>query len=150
MTNVGLTDRYEPDINYQDVFRGFMERLGFDEDLSRLKGAFTPMYVGRHDEMAAEGIYFAGDAAGACDPLTLSGLRYALGSGKACAHAVASGDSRPYSRYMGSLRRKFAFMRLLMRIFYLKPVMFCVFSVGCRFFGGLIAAVFNNFFVNKK
>ena len=150
VTNVGLTDRYEPDINYQDVFRGFMERLGFDEDLSRLKGAFTPMYVGRHDEMAAEGIYFAGDAAGACDPLTLSVLRYALGSGKACAHAVASGDSRPYSRYMGSLRRKFAFMRLLMRIFYLKPVMFCVFSVGCRFFGGLIAAVFNNFFVNKK
>lgn len=34
VTNVGLTDRYEPDINYQDVFRGFMERLGFDEDLS--------------------------------------------------------------------------------------------------------------------
>ncbi len=150
VTNVGLTDRYKPDVNYKKAFKEFMEQLGFDEDLSQLRGAFTPMYAYCPEEMAAKGIFFAGDAAGACDPLTLSGLRYALGCGKACARAIASGDGRPYKLYMKSLRRKFAFMRLLMRIFYLKPVMFCVFSVGCRFFGGLIAAVFNNFFVNKK
>ncbi|MEE0797025.1 MAG: FAD-dependent oxidoreductase [Anaerovoracaceae bacterium] len=147
-TNAGLTDRYDPALNYNEIFRGFLSDIGVEADMADLHGAFTPMYVS--DPITEDDIYYAGDAAGACDPFTLSGLRYALGSGRTCAEAVAAGKKELYRRYMKGLKRRFAFMRLLMKIFYLRPVMFCVFGIGCRFFGGLIAAVFNNFFVNKK
>lgn len=75
-TNVGLTDVYDPAVNYTEEFQRFLDILGIEADTCRLRGAFTP--IGVSDPILGEKIYYVGDAVGACDPLTLSGLRYAL------------------------------------------------------------------------
>lgn len=147
-TNVGLTDVYDPDINYTAEFRRFLEILGMEVDIGQLKGAFTP--IGVSEPILDGKIYYVGDAVGACDPLTLSGLRYALRSGEECARAIAMGRDEIYTGYIKKLKKRFTFMRVMQKLFYTRVSMYCVFNIGCRFFGRLIAAVFNNFFVNKK
>ena len=147
-TNVGLTDVYDPAVNYTEEFQRFLDILGIEADTGRLRGAFTP--IGVSDPILGEKIYYVGDAVGACDPLTLSGLRYALRSAEECARAIALGRDEIYIEYIKKLKRRFAFMRAMQKIFYLRFCMYCVFNIGCRFFGRLVAAVFNNFFVNKK
>lgn len=146
--NLGLTDIYDPAKDYGRIFREFMDKLNIQADMKELKGAFTP--IGTAVPIMEGNMYFAGDAVGACDPLTLSGLRYALASGRMCAKAIAEEDDSIYLKYVRRLKIRFVIMKTMMKIFYLKPVQFCVFNIGCRFFGGIIAAVFNNFFVNKK
>lgn len=117
-------------------------------DLNKLKAAFTP--IGINKAVINDNIFFVGDAVGACDPLTLSGLRYGISSGEYCAQAIAQNKNAIYIRYARKLKVKFAFMRFMQKIFYLAPVRFFVFCVLCKVFGGLVSAVFNNFFVNKK
>ena len=125
-----------------------MKQLGLQADMSELRGAFTPMKVG--EGKACEDIYFVGDAVGACDPMTLSGLRYGLDSGRLCAEAIAKKDDRLYFACIRKMKKKFALMRTLQKIFYLKVCQVCVFDIGCRCFHRAIAYVFNHFFVNKK
>lgn len=74
-----------------------------------------------------------GDAVGACDPLTLSGLRYALRGAEECARAIALGRDEIYIEYIKKLKRRFTFMRAMQKIFYLRFCMYCVFNIGCRF-----------------
>ncbi len=148
ITNIGLTDLYNKNINYNDVFSKFLKDLNLDDDTTGIKGAFTPYGIGI--PIINNNIYFVGDAVGACDPLTLSGLRYGLKSGELCAESISLENSQIYRRYIKSLKVKFNLMKLLMGIFYLKGILFLVFNVGCRYFGKLISLVFNNFFVNKK
>lgn len=148
ITNVGLTDVYDKAVNYREVFSAFLKSVGFDCGLSGLKAAFTP--IGARKAAISDNVYFVGDAVGACDPLTLSGLRYGLGSGEICAKAIAENKSKIYKRYVKKLKTKFGFMRFLQKVFYLPPVGFFVFSVMCRVFGKAVSSVFNNFFVNKK
>lgn len=145
---MGLTDVYDPAVNYTEEFQRFLDILGIEADTCRLRGAFTP--IGVSDPILGEKIYYVGDAVGACDPLTLSGLRYALRSAEECARAIALDRDEIYIEYIKKLKRRFAFMRATQKIFYLRFCMYCVFNIGCRFFGRLVAAVFNNFFVNKK
>lgn len=147
-TNVGLTDVFDKSVNYHEVFAGFLKQLGLQADMSELRGAFTPMKVG--EGKACEDIYFVGDAVGACDPMTLSGLRYGLDSGRLCAEAIAKKDDRLYFACIRKMKKKFALMRTLQKIFYLKVCQVCVFDIGCRCFHRAIAYVFNHFFVNKK
>ena len=148
IANVGLTDVYNPKTNYKQIFREFLNGLGICADESRLRGAFTPIGMGK--PVLFNNVYFVGDAVGACDPLTLSGLRYGLKSGELCARAIAENKSKIYKRHSRKLASRFRFMRLMQKVFYLKPVAFTVFNVICRFFGKFVSFVFNKFFVNKK
>lgn len=146
--NIGLTDVWSEDTNYRELFADFLNELQLDVNTDGLYAAFTPMTVG--EPIVQECIYYAGDALGACDPMTLSGLRYGLASGKKVAESISSGDNSIIKKYVASLKRRFWYMRVMQSVFYLAPVQFLVFDVGCRFFGEFISAVFNNFFVNKK
>lgn len=148
MTNVGLTDVYNGAKNYKKIFTDFLESQGFSADVKNLKSAFTP--IGVRTATLRDNIYFVGDAVGACDPLTLSGLRYGLQSGKYCARAIASGNPKIYQKHIIKLKRKMRLMKIMLKIFYVKPVLFLTFRCFCRFFGKPVAAIFNNFFVNKK
>lgn len=147
-TNVGLTDVYTPGRDYRGIFADFLAKLGLSCDLRDLHAAFTP--IGVNVPILHENIYFVGDAVGACDPLTLSGLRYGLKSGETCARSIQTGDPGIYTRYVRGLGLRFKVMRILQKLFYRKPVLWLTFHVGCRYFGGLVAFVFNHFFVNKK
>lgn len=146
--NVGLTDVWNPDINYRKLYTKFLNRIGIQEEPVNLYAAFTPMTLG--EAVIDESIYYVGDALGACDPMTLSGLRYGLESGRRVAESIASNDNSIIKKYASQLRRRFWFMRVMQTVFYLRPISSLVFDVGCRFFGGFISMVFNNFFVNKK
>lgn len=148
VTNVGLTDVYDKRINYKKIFAEFLGSVGMKADINQLKAAFTP--IGINKAVMCGNIFYVGDAVGACDPLTLSGLRYGISSGKYCARAIAQNKNSIYIRYARKLKVKFAFMRLIQKIFYLAPVRFFVFCILCKVFGGLVSAVFNHFFVNKK
>lgn len=147
VTNVGLTDVYDPETDYKKLFGGFLEKLGINADVSGLYGAFTP--IGVRKPVIGGNTYFAGDALGACDPLTLSGLRYALASGEAAARSIAAEDPRIAGRFASGLSVRFALSRFIQRIFYLKPAAFLVFNVGCRCFSPVIRFFFNRF-LNKK
>ena len=165
LTNIGLTDEFRKDADYHKLFAEYMRGAGFDPDellgtegpsgaeqtnagRPQLHAAFTP--IGVKEPVLDGRIYFAGDALGACDPFTLSGLRYGLKSGRVAAQAMVLGDDRLYRKYAKQMKRRFGFSRFLMKCFYLRPVQFLVFALGCKCFGGFISAVFNNFFVNKK
>jgi len=148
ITNVGLTDIYKKGVNYKDIFQNFLEDLGINSDIENLKGAFTPFGVRK--SIIEDSIYYVGDAVGACDPLTLSGVRYALSSGEFCARAIASNNPKIYIKYINNLKLRFSFMKLLSKIFYLKIILFCIFNIGCTCFSKLISFIFNHFFVNKK
>ncbi len=148
ITNIGITDVYQKDKDYALMFKAFLDQLGMKVDISNLKGAFTP--IGIREAILPEDMYFVGDAVGACDPLTLSGLRYGLSSGKKCAEAIALKNDKIYIKYIRSLNVQFKLMHTMSKVFYLRPTLFCIFNIGCKFFGGCIAMVFNNFFVNKK
>ncbi|MBQ3870626.1 MAG: NAD(P)/FAD-dependent oxidoreductase [Clostridia bacterium] len=147
-TNAGLTDVYDPGLNYKDVFASYLDRIGIKADLSDLRAAYEPIGIKKTPDHG--NVYFIGDAAGCCDPLTLSGLRYGLASGEAAAAAIVSNDPSVYKKFLSKLKSKFAVMSVMQRVFYLKSTLFCVFCVGCRVFRPLISRVFNNFFVNKK
>ena len=152
LTNIGLTDEFRKDADYQELFASYMRGAGFDPDSlireGSLHAAFTP--IGVKEPILDGCAYFAGDALGACDPFTLSGLRYGLKSGQKAAESVSTGDQDMYRRYARRLRARFRFSRVLMKLFYTGFARYMVFNVGCRYFGGFISAVFNNYFVNKK
>ena len=147
-TNVGLTDVYNEETDYRKIFKDFLKNLGIEKDIIDLKGAFTP--IGIRTPVINHNIFFVGDAVGACDPLTLSGLRYGLKTGEYCAKAIKNKNNKIYHKYIRNIKVKFIFMKLLLKVFYLKITLFCIFEIGCRFFGKLISKVFNDFFVNKK
>lgn len=148
VTNVGFTDVFDKNVNYNEVFKSFLSDLNFDVDTKNLKGAFTP--IGVRKPIVKDNIFFVGDAVGACDPLTLSGLRYGLKTGEYCARAIAWNKNSIYTRYIRNMGIRFSFMKVLLKVFYLKSSLFCIFEIGCRFFGRMVSAAFNNFFVNKK
>lgn len=146
--NVGLTDVYNPKLNYRQIFHNFMIGLGICVDESNFQGAFTPIGTGK--PVLFGNVYFVGDAVGACDPMTLSGLRYGLKSGEISARAIAENKPKIYKRYIRRLGRRFALMRIMQKVFYLRGVAVIVFNVICRLFGKFVSYVFNKFFVNKK
>lgn len=146
ITNVGLTDVYDKKVDYTALFRGFLDRLGIERDTSGLYGSFTP--IGVRKPVIGD-VYFVGDALGACDPFTLSGLRYGLDSGEAAAKSIAENDPRVIRRFASGLSVKFAVSRMIQRLFYLKPVAFLVFNVGCTCFSFVIRFFFDRF-LNKK
>lgn len=146
--NVGITDIYNPKVNYKKVVKDFLDEMNINVDIKELKGAFTP--IGLRDKVIDGNIYFVGDAAGLCDPLTLSGLRYALNSGKYCASAIATNNDKVYLKYLRKIKIKFFFMIILQKIFYLRGMLFFIFDIGCLLFKRVISFVFNNFFVSKK
>ncbi len=148
VTNVGITDVFKCKKDYKSVFENFLKERGFSTDTRNLKSSFTP--IGTRKPVINKNVFFVGDAVGACDPLTLSGLRYGLQSGKKCAQAIVKNSGGIYRRYISGLKFRFLLMKTMQKIFYLKPVQFLVFNVFCKFFGGFVSRVFNNFFVNKK
>ncbi len=147
VTNVGMTDEYRKKEDYKAVFEKFLRDLGLKADISALYAAFTP--IGVRKPVVGGNVYFAGDAMGACDPFTLSGLRYALKSGKKAALSIAQSDPRIIRRYARTLKLRFSVSRLVMKLFYVPPVRWLVFNVGCRLFGGIVTFFFNRF-LNKK
>ena len=148
ITNVGLTDVYDINKNYALIFKNLLERLGLKPDIENLRGAFTPIGLG--NPILHGNVYFVGDIVGACDPLTLSGLRYGLKCGEKCALSIAKNNTKIYANYIKSLKIKFNLMKKMQKIFYKKKIINLIFNVGCRYFKGIISFVFNNFFVNKK
>ncbi len=148
MMNVGITDVYDLKNNYNEIMKKFLEQLHIKQNLENLKGAFTP--IGIRKPIIHKNIYYVGDAVGACDPLTLSGLRYALTTGENCAKAIALNKPKIYEKHIRLLKIKFFFMKILLKIFYLKFILFLVFNIGCKYFGIVISYVFNHFFINKK
>ncbi len=148
VTNVGMTDVYKSARDYKDIFNSFLRDLDLQADIENLKSAFTP--IGVRKPVINKNVFFVGDAVGACDPLTLSGLRYGLKSGEFCAKAIAENKVGIYKRHIRKLRLKFAFMKALLKVFYLKSTLVLGFNVFCRFFGKSVSKIFNNFFVNKK
>lgn len=148
VTNVGMTDVFVEKRNYKKIFEDFLRARGFDVGIENLTAAMTPMYAGA--PVINGNVYFVGDAVGACDPLTLSGLRYGLATGEECAKSIALCNTKPYKKHVRGLKRKFDFMRFMQKAFYLKPALGLTFGVLCRFFGNMVSRIFNNFFVNKK
>ena len=148
ITNIGLTDVYNSKLNYQQIFKNYLKNIGIKADLKKLTGAFTP--IGLRKSIINKNIYFVGDAVGGCDPLTLSGLRYSLYTGEKCAESIFKKNKRIYKRCIFKLKVKFILMQIILKIFYLKGVLFLIFKIGCRFFHSLISFVFNHFFINKK
>lgn len=148
ITNIGLTDVYNSKVNYTHLFQKYLKNIGIKANIKDLTGAFTP--IGIRKAIINQKIYFVGDAVGACDPLTLSGLRYGLLTGKKCAESIFKKNNRIYKRCIFKLKVKFIFMQFLLKVFYLKGILFLIFNIGCRFFNRLISYVFNHFFINKK
>ena len=148
ITNVGLTDVYKKKRDYKKIFSDFLISQGFDGDTKNITSAFTP--IGVRKPVIFNNVYFVGDAVGACDPLTLTGIRYSLQSGEYCAKAVARGNAKIYNKYVKKLKIKFFFMRIMQKIFYFAPVLCLTFNVFCTCFKKFVSRVFNNFFVNKK
>ena len=130
------------------MFAEFLKELNIEADVTNLKGAFTP--IGISIPLMHNNVYFIGDAVGACDPMTLSGLRYGLKSGEVCAKAISEANAKIYLSYIKKLKTKFNLMKVLMKCFYLKTTLYFGFNVFCRFFGKTVSKIFNNFFVNKK
>ena len=147
VTNVGMTDEYREAKDYKSLFAGFLKDLGLDAELSGLYAAFTP--IGVRTPVIGKNIFFVGDALGACDPFTLSGVRNGLASGEKAALAIAAADPRILERYARALRVKFFLIRLLMNLFYIPWIRWLVFNVGCRFLSGAVTFFFNRF-LNKK
>lgn len=148
LVNIGITDIYNPKLNYNQVLKSFIAKLGLECDDSNITGSFTP--IGLAKPFIDGGIYYVGDAAGACDPFTLSGLRYGLKSGQSCAKAISYSDSGIYKKFTFSLKLRFFVMRLMQTVFYNPFVQFLFFNVGCRILKPLISFAFNNFFVGEK
>ena len=148
ITNVGMTDVYKSAKDYKAVFSKFLKDLNLTANIENLKSAFTP--IGVRKPVIHGNIFFVGDAVGACDPLTLSGLRYGLKSGEFCARAIAESKVKIYKKHIRKLKTKFAFMKGMLKVFYLKSTLFLGFNLFCRCFGKSVAKIFNNFFVNKK
>ena len=76
ITNIGMTDVYKSARDYKAIFSKFVNDLTLTADVENLKSAFTP--IGVRKPVINGNVFFVGDAVGACDPLTLSGLRYGL------------------------------------------------------------------------
>ena len=148
VTNIGLTDVYNSKNDYSKIFNDFLKQQNIKVNPKDIKGAFTP--IGVRKAILNDNVYFIGDALGACDPLTLSGLRYGLKSGEICAKAIIEKNNKIFIKYARNLKVRFNIMKIMLKVFYLKPVSFMVFNIGCKCFGKFIAKVFNNFFVNKK
>ncbi|MBQ6662110.1 MAG: NAD(P)/FAD-dependent oxidoreductase [Firmicutes bacterium] len=147
LTNVGMTDEFRQTEDYKKIFADFLKDLGLETDLTGLYAAFTP--IGVRKPVLRENIYFVGDAMGACDPFTLSGINYGLMSGEKAALAIAAEDPRILEDYARKLSTKFTVMRLIMKVFYVPWIHWLVFNVGCRFLSGLVTFFFNRF-LNKK
>lgn len=148
LTNIGLTDVYNSKLNYNKIFKDYLKSLNIDENIKELRGTFTP--IGTRKPIINNNIYYVGDAVGACDPLTLSGLKYSLMTAKACAKAISKRNNNIYKQSLLKLKIKFLFMQILLKIFYCKFILFLIFKIGCKFFHRLIAFAFNHFFINKK
>lgn len=146
--NVGITDIYNKDVDYHKVLKDFIFSLGLSCNDSDIKGSFTP--IGAVKPMINDNIFYVGDAVGACDPLTLSGLRYGIESGNECALAIFHQQNDIYKKYIKKLRFKFSIMKAIQFIFYLSIIQFLVFKIGCRIFKPVISFVFNHIFLNKK
>lgn len=93
----------------------------------RLRSAPLPFWT-RHEPLAADGVFLAGDAAGLVDPLSGEGISYALRSGAMAARyadAWLSGDSAAADGYSGeihdSISRGFRFALRLADIFFTYP-----------------------------
>ncbi len=148
ITNVGMTDVFSGKKDYKKIFSEFLKAQNFDADTANLKSAFTP--IGMRKAVINGNVLFVGDAVGACDPLTLSGLRYSLLTGEVCAKTIALGKLGIYKKCISNLKLKFAVTRAMQKVFYIKFVMGLTFNVLCVCFGGFVGRIFNNFFVNKK
>lgn len=147
-TNIGITDVYKQNTDYKKILEQFASNNNLKCNIKNIRGAFTP--IGIVQPIINNNIYYVGDAVGACDPLTLSGLRYGLVSGEKCAEAIARKNAKIYTKFIKNLKFKFAITRILQIVFYFPLVQFMVFEIGCRILKKFIAFVFNNFFVNKK
>ncbi len=175
ITNAGITDEFRRDADYHELFASYLKQTGFDPDAlfgpagkaetpagdaaaqgsadnaadrPQLHAAFTP--IGLRKPVIGGCVYYVGDALGACDPFTLSGLRYGLKSGQLAAEAIAEGGPGRLKSYVRGLKAKYGFSRFLMKLFYVRPITSLILKVGCRWFGGIIEFTFNNFFINKK
>ncbi len=148
ITNIGLTDVYNRKNNYKALFEKFIKQLNIEVGMKDLKGAFTP--IGVRKPILNSNIFYVGDAVGACDPLTLSGLRYGLATGEKCALSISKNNNKIYEHYIQTLKCKFIIMQFVLKLFYVKSTLFLIFNVGCRYFGKIISFVFNHFFINKK
>lgn len=148
ITNVGMTDVFKEKKDYRKTFADFLKTQNFDEDTTNLKSAFTP--IGMRKAVINSNVLFVGDSVGACDPLTLSGLKYALYTGEICATAISKNKLVLYKKCINNLKFRFGFMRLMQKVFYIKWVMCITFNLFCRCFGKFVSKIFNNFFVNKK
>lgn len=147
-TNVGMTDVFKNKKDYKKIFADFLKSQNFNVDTTNLKSAFTP--IGMCKAVINSNIIYVGDAVGACDPLTLSGLRYALYTGEICAKSISQKKLKIYKKCIYSLKLRFGFMRLMQKVFYIKGIMFITFNIFCQCFGKFVSKIFNNFFVNKK
>lgn len=147
ITNIGLTDQYNSKLNYNEIFKSFLQKLKINETITNLTGTYTPIGIRKP---IINNLFYVGDAVGACDPLTLSGVNYALLSGKYAAKSIYYQNDEYYLKFIKSLKRKFLIMKILSFFFYLKFNLFIIFNIGCKIFSKLISAVFNNFFVKKK
>lgn len=147
LTNIGFTDIFDKRVNYKEILIDFARVHHLKVKLKDIRGAFTPIGVVKP---IIESIYYVGDAVGACDPLTLSGLRYSLKSGRVCASAIANKQDKIYLKYIKKLQIKFNIMAILQKIFYFKVIQVFVFNILCVLFKPLVSFVFNHFFVNKK
>lgn len=145
-TNIGLTDKYNKKVNYKELFENYLKTLGVDKS-TEIKGAFTPIGIGK--PIINKNIYYVGDALGACDPLTLSGVRYGLKSGEKCAKSIVKHKKIIYRKYCTQLKCKLTIMSIVQRLFYLKSTLFLTFDIGTKYFGKVITKGFN-YFMTKK
>lgn len=147
ITNIGFTDVYDKTFDYNKLLVDFAKQQGIAIEQHDIKGCFTPIGLVNPQ---VNNMYYIGDAVGACDPFTLSGLRYALQCGDLVAKSITSNKPQIYRKYIKNLSFKFEILKIIQKVFYMPGILFLVFNVGCKYFSRLISYLFNCVFVQKK
>lgn len=86
---IGVCGRQADNPDLRAKMNSYLESRGVDPQSVRIKGQFLPFGDCRADPVHAAGaILFAGDAAGAVDPITGEGIAYAMETGAAAGDAI--------------------------------------------------------------
>lgn len=97
-TCIGMSKFPDEDIDILSIFRNFLKHLNIhDAESIPIKGAIIPYDKKPLYHMSPD-IFFAGDAAGTVEPMTLEGISYALQSGQDVADVILHNKTIPALR----------------------------------------------------
>jgi len=127
-TNIGFCDIYSKGSDYRQQLFEYIRLLGESEEGWKISAHFVPFGL-QNPKLLLENVHFIGDSIGFVEPLTLSGVSYALLSGKYLATKLC-GESRDFERYLSKTQVKFFVSRILHWLLYRRFTLFLVNHLG--------------------